>query len=139
MNMDNRLEVPKAYFGKFQPDLYFMFSMDKSNTLESHDMFHNDILVQFKNKIDEEFKLVTYMTSGKVRFSIRGFFHTGDKNWFIPNDKGPHLLSCIWSRETEFGIDSTGCMEEILYQTKKYSSSKNTCYSYIITNIDQGE
>ena len=136
MSLKNSNEVPKPYFGKYQPDLFFIFTTNKTPTIESQNQFHNDILVQFKNKIDDVLKFSTFMISGKVRFSIRGFFYTGDKNWFIPNDNGPHLLTCVWSRDSEFGIDATGCLEKILFETKKYSNSGNTSYSYIITMMD---
>ena len=141
---NHRVEIPKAYFGKFQPDLYILFNNQKDkSTQELLNEPHDDILVQFKNHIDEAFKFTTYMVSGKVRFSVRGFFLTDckingetGKNWFNPNPNGPHLLTCVWARENEIGIDPTGCLESILFQNKKWSSSMNTSYSYIITMVN---
>ena len=120
--------IPKGYFGKFQPDLFFLFKKDE--------IIYDDCLLQFKNKIEQISKYSTFMISGKIRFVIRGTFATNEnKKWFIPDQNGPHLLTCVWARDTEFGIDLTGCFEEILYNIKKYSSSKNTCYHYVITII----
>ena len=146
-NVENakRVEIPKAYFGKFQPDIYLLFTYNpKMENLPSPSQnkekrFADDILVQFK-EIDEEFHQATFLVSGKVRFSIRGFFITNDdKKWFIPNTKGPHLLTCVWASNNQLGIDTTGCQEKILFQNKKWSSSGNTSYSYIITLIENKE
>ena len=90
------------------------------------------------DNIDEKFKEILFLNSGKVRFSIRG-------NYYIKNDReifdtiideenpGNHLLTCVWWLNGQFGIDAEGTSK--LFYKKTYSSSKTSGYDYIITDI----
>ena len=118
--------IVRAYFGKFQPDMYFLLPKT-SEGLE-------DCLNEFK-EVDPEYNKVDYLTSGKVRFSIRGFFIDSDKKKFICNPLGPKLLTCIWSIYPQFGVDAEGSTS-IEYIVCKSSSSGNTKYTYVISKIE---
>lgn len=119
--------IVRAYFGKFQPDMYFLLPKT-SEGLE-------DCLNEFK-EIDPEYNKVDYLTSGKVRFSIRGFFIDSDKKKFICNPIGPKLLTCIWSIYQQFGADTEGSTS-IEYMVHKFSSSGNTKYTYVVSKIEE--
>lgn len=126
-------------FGKFQPGLFLVKEVSESeiNTLDSE---YPDILKLFNSidNIDEKFKEILFLNSGKVRFSIRG-------NYYIKNDReifdtiideenpGNHLLTCVWWLNGQFGIDAEGTSK--LFYKKTYSSSKTSGYDYIITDI----
>ena len=136
--MCKRKKIIKFFscFGKFQPGLFLVKEVSESeiNTLDSE---YPDILKLF-NSIDEKFKEILFLNSGKVRFSIRG-------NYYIKNDReifdtiideenpGNHLLTCVWWLNGQFGIDAEGTSK--LFYKKTYSSSKTSGYDYIITDI----
>ena len=139
--MCKRKKIIKFFscFGKFQPGLFLVKEVSESeiNTLDSD---CPDILKLFKgvDNIDEKFKEILFLNSGKVRFSIRG-------NYYIKNDReifdtiideenpGNHLLTCVWWLNGQFGIDAEGTSK--LFYKKTYSSSKTSGYDYIITDI----
>lgn len=131
-------------FGKFQPGLLLVKEVEKVgseiNTLDPEKInkqTNPDILKLF-NTIDEKFKEILFLNSGKVRFSVRG-------NYYIKNDReifdtvlddenpGNHLLTCVWWVNDQFGIDAEGTSK--LFYKKTYSSSKTSGYDYIITDI----
>ena len=78
--MCKRKKIIKFFscFGKFQPGLFLVKEVSESeiNTLDSE---YPDILKLF-NSIDEKFKEILFLNSGKVRFSIRG-------DYYIKNDR----------------------------------------------------
>ena len=139
--MCKRKKIIKFFscFGKFQPGLFLVKEESESeiNTLDSD---CPDILKLFNgvDNIDEKFKEILFLNSGKVRFSIRG-------NYYIKNDReifdtiideenpGNHLLTCVWWLNGQFGIDAEGTSK--LFYKKSYSSSKTSGYDYIITDI----
>lgn len=139
--MCKRKKIIKFFscFGKFQPGLFVVKEVSESeiNTLDSD---CPDILKLFNgvDNIDEKFKEILFLNSGKVRFSIRG-------NYYIKNDReifdtiideenpGNHLLTCVWWLNGQFGIDAEGTSK--LFYKKTYSSSKTSGYDYIITDI----
>ena len=139
--MCKRKKIIKFFscFGKFQPGLFLVKEVSESeiNTLDSD---CPDILKLFNgvDNIDEKFKEILFLNSGKVRFSIRG-------NYYIKNDReifdtiideenpGNHLLTCVWWLNGQFGIDAEGTSK--LFYKKTYSSSKTSEYDYIITDI----
>ena len=139
--MCKRKKIIKFFscFGKFQPGLFLVKEVSESeiNTLDSD---CPDILKLFNSvdNIDEKFKEILFLNSGKVRFSIRG-------NYYIKNDReifdtiideenpGNHLLTCVWWLNGQFGIDAEGTSK--LFYKKTYSSSKTSGYDYIITDI----
>ena len=139
--MCKRKKIIKFFscFGKFQPGLFLVKEVNESeiNTLDSD---CPDILKLFNgvDNIDEKFKEILFLNSGKVRFSIRG-------NYYIKNDReifdtiideenpGNHLLTCVWWLNGQFGIDAEGTSK--LFYKKTYSSSKTSGYDYIITDI----
>lgn len=139
--MCKRKKIIKFFscFGKFQPGLFLVKEVSESeiNTLDSE---CPDILKLFNgvDNIDEKFKEILFLNSGKVRFSIRG-------NYYIKNDReifdtiideenpGNHLLTCVWWLNGQFGIDAEGTSK--LFYKKTYSSSKTSGYDYIITDI----
>ncbi len=139
--MCKRKKIIKFFscFGKFQPGLFLVKEVSESeiNTLDSD---CPDILKLFNgvDNIDEKFKEILFLNSGKVRFSIRG-------NYYIKNDReifdtiideenpGNHLLTCVWWLNGQFGIDAEGTSK--LFYKKTYSSSKTSGYDYIITDI----
>lgn len=139
--MCKRKKIIKFFscFGKFQPGLFLVKEVSESeiNTLDSE---YPDILKLFNSidNIDEKFKEILFLNSGKVRFSIRG-------NYYIKNDReifdtiideenpGNHLLTCVWWLNGQFGIDAEGTSK--LFYKKTYSSSKTSGYDYIITDI----
>lgn len=139
--MCKRKKIIKFFscFGKFQPGLFLVKEVSESeiNTLDSD---CPDILKLFNgvDNIDEKFKEILFLNSGKIRFSIRG-------NYYIKNDReifdtiideenpGNHLLTCVWWLNGQFGIDAEGTSK--LFYKKTYSSSKTSGYDYIITDI----
>ena len=139
--MCRRKKIIKFFscFGKFQPGLFLVKEVSESeiNTLDSD---CPDILKLFNgvDNIDEKFKEILFLNSGKVRFSLRG-------NYYIKNDReifdtiideenpGNHLLTCVWWLNGQFGIDAEGTSK--LFYKKTYSSSKTSGYDYIITDI----
>lgn len=124
-------------YGKFQPGLFLVKEVAEPeiNTLGPE---CQDILKLFGNNIDEKFKEILFLSSGKVRFSVRG-------NYYIKNDReifdtiideenpGNHLLTCVWWLNGQFGIDHEGTSK--LFYKKTWSSSRTSGYDYIITDI----
>lgn len=136
--MCKRKKIIKFFscFGKFQPGLFLVKEVSESeiNTLDSD---CPDILKLF-NGIDEKFKEILFLNSGKVRFSIRGdYYIKNDREIFdtIIDEENPgnHLLTCVWWLNGQFGIDAEGTSK--LFYKKTYSSSKTSGYDYIITDI----
>ena len=136
--MCKRKKIIKFFscFGKFQPGLFLVKEVSESeiNTLDSE---YPDILKLF-NSIDEKFKEILFLNSGKVRFSIRGdYYIKNDREIFdtIIDEENPgnHLLTCVWWLNGQFGIDAEGTSK--LFYKKTYSSSKTSGYDYIITDI----
>lgn len=139
--MCNQKKIIKFFscFGKFQPGLFLVKEVSESE-IKTLDSECPDILKLFNgvDNIDEKFKEILFLNSGKVRFSIRG-------NYYIKNDReifdtiideenpGNHLLTCVWWLNGQFGIDAEGTSK--LFYKKTYSSSKTSGYDYIITDI----
>lgn len=126
-------------FGKFQPGLFLVKEVSEFeiNTLDS---VCPDILKLFNStdNIDEKFKEILFLNSGKVRFSIRGnYYIKNDREIFdtIIDDENPgnHLLTCVWWLNGQFGIDAEGTSK--MFYKKTYSSSRTSGYDYIITDI----
>lgn len=125
-------------FGKFQPGLFLVKEVEKGGAeISTSDLINPDILKLFNN-VDDKFNEILFLSSGKIRFSIRG-------NYYIKNDReifdtviddenpGNHLLTCVWWVNGQFGIDAEGTSK--LFYKKTYSSSKTSGYDYIITDI----
>lgn len=131
-------------FGKFQPGLFLVKEVDKDgleiNTSDPKNIdkqMNPDILKLF-NTVDEKFKEILFLNSGKVRFSIRGNYYIKNEREIFDtvideNNPGNHLLTCIWWVNEQFGIDAEGTSK--LFYKKTYSSSKTSGYDYIITDI----
>lgn len=136
------MQVIKPYFGKFQPNLYLLVEHpeDTPININIENMHKQDILKDFK-AIDDNLKYAPLLISGTVRFSIRGDFsgefcsRTGNhlKDKFEINPRGNHLLTCVWWKEQQKGIDDyTSCA---IYWHRAESSAKTSGYDYIITEI----
>ena len=123
------------FFGKFQPDIYIIKPIDKGIGTVEHMVSRNqDILKEFK-EIDTEINFVPFIISGTIRFSIRGNFvddsELGVKHFEV-NQNGKHLLTCVWWKDQQFGIDSYG---NKLFYKRTISNSGNSGYDYCITEI----
>ena len=133
--------VVKPYFGKFQPDLYLLVEHQKDSPIKINveNMNKQDILKDFKT-INNELAFADLIISGTVRFSIRGLFYSEEnpitgvvKNWFEVQPSGKHLLTCVWWKDTQKGIDDFN--KSGIYFRRTESSSKNSGYDYIVTKI----
>ena len=123
------------FFGKFQPDMYILKPLkDGESTVDYTKNRNTDILKEFR-KIDNEINFVPFIISGTIRFAIRGNFvndkELSEKHFEVLED-GNHLLTCVWWKDQQFGIDTFG---DKLFFKRTVSNSGNSGYDYCITTI----
>lgn len=129
------MKVIKPFFGKFQPDLYIIDTVEKGSTIVSNIEIQKkqDILKEFR-EIDPEISFSGLLISGVIRFAIRGNFEIiQDKKMFEVKPDGRQLLTCVWWKDGQRGIDAYQNDELYLYRT--FSSAKTSGYDYCITNV----
>lgn len=137
------MQIIKPYFGKFQPNLYLLVDAPKDSTItiNTENMNKQDILKDFKT-IDPSLKFTPLLISGTVRFSVRGKYYTDEKypdgtkrDWFEIQPEGEHLLTCVWWKEQQKGIDDYTNIA--LYWHRSCSTAKTSGYDYIVTKIEE--
>lgn len=134
-NKTDKINLP--FYGKFQPDIILAIDEDEivSRKIDTKNL---DILKVFKVKdIDPVTETAEFLVSGKIVFSIRGNVSYNHVNIlkFELDSNGDELLTCVYIREGNLGIDNW--KNDELYHISKWSSNKSTCYEYIITPVKE--